>query len=143
MFFFYWQNWISFQIMIWISTSLKKKKTFIWLVAEGKIYTKTFSSQKGLLSMELSVNPSYIIDMETTEHLLIHCSFSWRLWTQFMTWWGIIFWCLSKSLDSLLFDWYRMVFINFQKKAWQVLLLFFFLILFEYSSQLTCILIIN
>jgi hypothetical protein len=121
----------------------KKKKTFIWLVAEGKIYTKTFWSQKGLLSMELSVNPSYIIDMETTEHLLIHCSFSWRLWTQFMTWWGIIFWCLSKSLDSLLFDWYRMVFINFQKKAWQVLLLFFFLILFEYSSQLTHILIIN
>jgi hypothetical protein len=64
-------------------------------------------------------------EMETTEHLLIHCSFSWRLWTKYMTWWGIIFWCLSKSLDSLLFKWYLMVFINFQKKVWQVLLFFF------------------
>ena len=63
-------------------------------------------------------------EMETTEHLLIHCSFSWRLWTKYMTWWGIIFWCLSKSLDSLLFKWYLMVFINFQKKVWQVLLFF-------------------
>lgn len=142
MFFFYWQNWISFQIMIWISTSLKKKKTFIWLVAEGKIYTKTFWSQKGLLSMELSVNPSYIIDMETTEHLLIHCSFSWRLWTQFMTWWGIIFWCLSKSLDSLLFESSRIVFKIFQKKAWQVLLFFFFDIIWIFEST-SIYLIIN
>ncbi|KAL9680656.1 hypothetical protein QQ045_018541 [Rhodiola kirilowii] len=42
--------------------------------------------------------------METADHMLIHCGWSWDLWTKCIEWWGAV-WVSPGSARCLLESW--------------------------------------
>jgi hypothetical protein len=93
---------------------------FLWLAVQDKVSTRAFLHQRTVLSAIQASCVFCSLDLETSEHLFIHCNFSSSVWMKVLDWWGIQ-WCLPRTLDSLLLQWPEMVHGKFQRSAWRLI----------------------
>ncbi|XP_071694423.1 uncharacterized protein [Rutidosis leptorrhynchoides] len=42
---------------------------------------------------------------ETVNHLLIHCKWAFKVWSDLCKWWNIV-WVIPGSIEAFSFDWY-------------------------------------
>lgn len=77
---------------------------------KGRIMVATTLSQNFCpLCSELS---------ETPQHLLLHCSFAWRIWSSIFRWWRVE-WVCPPDLITLSLFWFSSPFKNLEKKCWE------------------------
>jgi len=109
-----------FEANVWIKGASPKVQVFLWLAVQDKVSTKAFLHQQTVLSATQASCVFYSSNLETSEHLFIHCNFSKSVWIKVLDWWGIQC-CLPRTLDSLLLQCPEMVHGKFQRLAWRLI----------------------
>ncbi|KAL7189991.1 hypothetical protein ACSBR1_039601 [Camellia fascicularis] len=94
---------------------------FGWLAWKGRIKTSCYLQSIGVLSDASNVSCIFCRnELETVNHLLLCCPFSWRIWSNIINWWGVS-WVLSGSVSSLLQWWDGYRFNKKEKVIWKVM----------------------
>ena len=74
---------------IWLNISPAKTELFLWFGFLDKLPTRDHLFSIGLCP----IGSNFCIFCgrfgESTEHILLHCHFSWMVWSFFCKWWGI------------------------------------------------------
>lgn len=100
---------------------------FIWLSLLGKINTKGKLYRIGIISIEENVCALCNSSPEDHNHLLLHCSFSGRLWNWWINLWGLS-WAFPATLLEAYNQWRYINKGSFFKKVWHVI---FFIIIWS------------
>ncbi|KAL9663661.1 hypothetical protein QQ045_019052 [Rhodiola kirilowii] len=75
---------------------------FVWRVYLNSLPTKMTLKGRRVLSREEDIACVLCgTELETADHLLMHCKWSWGLWVVCLRWWGIS-WVLPRQVKSLL-----------------------------------------
>jgi len=65
---------------VWMKVVPPKVEFFMWLTLLGKLNTKEKLYQKGILSLEQTSCTFCSAHLESLDHVLLQCSFSWNVW---------------------------------------------------------------
>ena len=65
---------------VWMKLVPPKVEFFMWLALLGKLNTKEMLYKKGLLSANQTSCTFCGSHLESLDHVLLHCPFSWRVW---------------------------------------------------------------
>ncbi|KAG9442593.1 hypothetical protein H6P81_018447 [Aristolochia fimbriata] len=84
----------------WQLLAPPKVQFFIWSSLHGKILTRDVLARRGQQLNSL-LCPSCDTWMETADHLLLHCEYTWKIWTWFVEQFNCS-WAVPSSLASLL-----------------------------------------
>jgi hypothetical protein len=109
-----------FEANVWIKGAPPKVQVFLWLAVQDKVSTRAFLHQRTVLSATQASCVFCSSNLETSEHLFIHCNFSRSVWMKVLDWWGIQC-CLPRTIDLLLLQWPEMVHGKFQRSAWRLI----------------------
>lgn len=87
---------------IWNMAVPPKVSFFCWLAWKNKIKSAEFMRRIGILEPSISISCTfYSFESESATHLLLHCPFSWQIWSSIIHDWGLS-WCIQDSVDGLL-----------------------------------------
>ncbi|CAL5397007.1 unnamed protein product [Camellia sinensis] len=87
---------------IWNGAVPPKVSFFTWLAWKNKIKTAVFMHRIGILDASASlICPFCRSEPESAVHILLHCPFSWLIWSSIINEWGFS-WCIQGSVDDLL-----------------------------------------
>lgn len=100
-------------------------EVFVWAALLGKINTKSKLASLGIIPSSEAGCVFCNNAIEDHSHLLLHCSFSWRLWQWWIDIWGSC-WVYPFSLSDAMISWHSPYREPFFKKVW---LASFFIIL--------------
>ncbi|CAL5367336.1 unnamed protein product [Camellia sinensis] len=90
---------------IWSNTLPPKVSFFGWLAWKNRVKTAVFLLDIGILSTNVSpLCPLCKVAPESISHVLLHCHFSWVIWSSVLFEWGLC-WCIPQSVDAL-FNWW-------------------------------------
>ncbi|KAG5560722.1 hypothetical protein RHGRI_003905 [Rhododendron griersonianum] len=107
---------------IWKNLSPPKVEVFVWMAAQGKIASRSVLASRGLIFDEGAQEcPLCAETCETPRHLLLHCRFSWEVWTGILRWWGVLWICPPTIMDFIAI-WFNNSFKNLEKKCWESIL---------------------
>lgn len=88
--------------LIWNNFSPPKAKFFSWLAWQGRSKTKELLHRLGILKGEDVLRCIFCHEArESTEHIMLHCPFVWRIWSTIALWWGFQ-WAIPSSIEDLL-----------------------------------------
>lgn len=112
---------------IWRGLVPHRVEIFCWLALLEKINTKSKLGRIGIIPMEEAVCVLCNSEVESVNHLLLHCEFSWKLWSWWLNLWEYS-WAFPDSIKSAFYQW--QVYGNgiFFKKIWHVI---FFIIIWS------------
>jgi hypothetical protein len=110
----------TFKASIWQKGVPPKVQSFLWLAVQNRLCTKDFLLCRNIIRFDQAFCIFCENEIETSNHLLLHCRPVWKLWMKFLDWWGISG-CLPCCVDDLLHQWPNLVFGKFQRKAWSML----------------------
>ena len=65
---------------VWLNLAPPKVEFFPWLALLGKLNTKDMLFKKWILQKGQNVCTFCSLDTESLDHILMACSFSWRIW---------------------------------------------------------------
>ncbi|XP_028086494.1 uncharacterized protein LOC114287362 [Camellia sinensis] len=87
---------------IWKNVSPPKVQFFSWLAWKERIKTSSYSQRIRVLSDDIDINCIFCKEVvESVNHVLLFCPFTWKIWSRILNWWGIQ-WVISGSVNSLL-----------------------------------------
>jgi hypothetical protein len=109
----------TFKASIWQKGVPPKVQSFLWLAVQNRLCTKDFLLCRNIIPVDQAFCIFCENEIETSNHLLLHCRPVWKLWMKFLDWWGISG-CLPCCVDDLLHQWPNLVFGKFQRKAWSM-----------------------
>lgn len=93
--------------IIWNNLSPPKVQFFGWLAWKGRRKTSYFLRRIGVLGPGASVLCQFCqLEDEVVSHLLLWCSFAWRVWSCVMDWWGLP-WAMPRNVEDLLGWWFQ------------------------------------
>ncbi|CAL5401403.1 unnamed protein product [Camellia sinensis] len=88
--------------LIWNNISPPKVQFFGWLAWKGRIKSRAFLQRVRCLSDEAQLNCVFCsCEVESGCHVLVQCPFVWRIWTNLLNWWGLI-WVIPEKPKGLL-----------------------------------------
>ncbi|XP_028115045.1 uncharacterized protein LOC114312955 [Camellia sinensis] len=106
---------------IWNNFAPPKVQFFGWLAWLGKVKTSYFLHRIGILTGNVNLGCVFChIEVESVEHILLHCPFVWRLWSDIICWWGLQ-WVIPGSVHGLLEWWSGCVMQRLEKKIWMAI----------------------
>lgn len=102
---------------IWKGLIPPRVEIFTWLAVMGRINTRSKLASINVIPQEESICILCNAQSETPNHLLLHCIFSYKLWSWWLELWGMS-WVFPSNLKDALEQW--MIFGNasFFKKIW-------------------------
>ncbi|CAL5411371.1 unnamed protein product [Camellia sinensis] len=103
---------------IWMNIAPSKMQFTCWLAWKGRLKTSVFLHSIGVL--DPFVAPLCILCSacdEDANNVLLHSSFSWKIRTEILSWWGII-WVIPQSMSHLLEWWDGFKFKKLEKSIW-------------------------
>ncbi|XP_028074331.1 uncharacterized protein LOC114276709 [Camellia sinensis] len=107
--------------LIWNNFSPPKAKFFSWLAWRGRLKTKDLLHRVGILEGEEVLNCIFCQEArESLDHVMLHCSFTWKIWSAIIDWWGIQ-WVIPKSIEGLLIWWLGWKFRKKVNLVWKTL----------------------
>ena len=74
---------------IWLNITPAKTELFLWFVFLDKLPTKDYLFSIGACPIGSNFCVFCGQFGESTNHVLLHCHFSWMVWSSFCKWWGI------------------------------------------------------
>lgn len=88
--------------LIWNNFSPLKVKFFSWLAWRGRLKTKELLHRLDILESNDVLRCIFCHKArESTEHIMLHCLFVWRIWSAITLWWGFQ-WAIPSSIEDLL-----------------------------------------
>ncbi|CAL5404505.1 unnamed protein product [Camellia sinensis] len=106
---------------IWNGVVPPKVSFFTWLAWKNKVKTAVFMHRIGILDASASlICPFCRSDPESAVHILLHCPFSWLIWSSIINEWGFS-WCIQGSVDDLLQWWMTVKLKNFDRLIWRAI----------------------
>ncbi|GMP72459.1 hypothetical protein CsSME_00030493 [Camellia sinensis var. sinensis] len=107
--------------LIWKNAAPPKAQFFAWLAWKGRIKTSTYLQSIRILSPNSDVNCVFCRkERETVSHVLLCCSFSWRVWSNIIGWWGVS-WVQPGSVVGLIQWWAGFRCKNRLKVIWKII----------------------
>ncbi|XP_028077486.1 uncharacterized protein LOC114279450 [Camellia sinensis] len=104
---------------IWIARNDKvfnsKEPNWVDLVENIKINVAFWVSSFPVMKLWKTVAPE-----ESTVHLLVHYYYSWRIWSDIVNWWGIL-WVSSGSIQEMLVWWFGQKRQHLGRVIWEAL----------------------
>ncbi|KAI8528943.1 hypothetical protein RHMOL_Rhmol12G0187200 [Rhododendron molle] len=89
--------------LIWRNAAPHRVQCFGWLVYLGRVKTSEYHLRLGIINNEEEALCKFCFaELETADHLLLHCKFVWDTWGNVLSWWGI-----QGPLPNALDDLYR------------------------------------
>ncbi|PWA40524.1 hypothetical protein CTI12_AA561720 [Artemisia annua] len=111
---FHVPSWARF---LWNNKVPSKVQGFHWLAIQGHISVKEVLNSRGIIPSGQQVNCIWCNDAtESVHHLLLHCGWSFRIWSALFRWWNVE-WIIPSSLAQFSEDWNQGMGIN-AKKFW-------------------------
>ncbi|CAM8966313.1 unnamed protein product [Rhodiola kirilowii] len=99
------KGWDQLPFQLWSGLAPPKVEMFIWRVYEGGLLTKLALLRRRVLRKEEDLMCVLCEkEQESADHLLIHCEWSWKLWTTSIDWWGAC-WVAPETSKALLESW--------------------------------------
>lgn len=106
---------------IWNRAVPPKVSFFCWLAWKNKIKSAEFMHRISILDPSVSTNCTFCgYDSESASHVLLHCPFSWLIWSSIIHEWGLS-WCIQDSVDGLLQWWMSVNFKHFDRLIWSAI----------------------
>ncbi|KAL9672249.1 hypothetical protein QQ045_028499 [Rhodiola kirilowii] len=99
------KNWEQIPFHLWSGVAPPKVETLIWRIYMESLPSKEALGRRRVLRREEDL--SCVLcekEQETADHLLIHCSWSWLLWSMCLQWWGAA-WVMPEKVKALLESW--------------------------------------
>lgn len=104
-------------INVWQGLVPPRIEIFSWLACKGKINTKENMAKLGIIPQHQNLCPLYSSSSKSANHLLLECSYSWKIWD----WWSNIWdlsWCFPSTLLEAFQQWQISGFDPLFKKVW-------------------------
>lgn len=70
----------------WLGLAPPKAELLIWLVLQQRLDTKSRLKRLNIIQSSDVLCPFCSNDEETIDHLFLHCSHVWRIWTECLEW---------------------------------------------------------
>ncbi|KAK3189625.1 hypothetical protein Dsin_029186, partial [Dipteronia sinensis] len=97
-----------------------KVEVFTWQLLKGRILVRNVLSRLGMNQMVSIDCPICSTEIETIDHIFLHCAWSSQLWATCMGWWGISF-CTTLTVNDWVNGWNGLCpFLN-MKRDWNLL----------------------
>lgn len=81
---------LSYPELVWNNFAPPKAKFITWLTWRGKLKTTVFLSRiRGLRGNGNLQCVLCKVGEESSNHLLLSCSFVWHVWSNIIDWWGL------------------------------------------------------
>ncbi|KAL7201279.1 hypothetical protein ACSBR1_033060 [Camellia fascicularis] len=110
---------LSLSKFIWNHILPPKALFFGWLAWKYKIKTSEFLHNLVILGNNLSTSCIFCnAAPEFAQHILLHCSFSWAIWSSVLQDWGLQ-WCIPLSVAGLFNWWLEANFKSFLRQFWR------------------------
>ncbi|KAL9664080.1 hypothetical protein QQ045_019477 [Rhodiola kirilowii] len=115
------RKWEQVPFKLWTGLAPPKVELLMW-----KIYLNSLPSKMTLHSRKILKREQDLacvlcgLAQESTDHLLIHCEWSWYLWSYILSWWGGV-WVWPKSSKILLESWEVRGVSSTHKGLWKIL----------------------
>ncbi|XP_071699918.1 uncharacterized protein [Rutidosis leptorrhynchoides] len=110
-------NW---PVVVWNNKVPSKIALFHWLTLKKGIPVRDVLVRRYiLLDTQSTVCVWCLVDVESIEHLLMHCSWSYKIWSDLFQWWNLC-WVLPVTVNEFSFDWYYGMGIN-DKRFWRMI----------------------
>lgn len=90
---------------------------FVWLACLGKLNTKAKLAHLNIIHASQDICPLCNDQSETSNHLFIHCQFSWQIWCWWLKIWNLS-WVAPPSMKDLFVMWSTENHRPFFKKIW-------------------------
>ncbi|KAL9688405.1 hypothetical protein QQ045_032826 [Rhodiola kirilowii] len=97
-------NWENLPFHLWCGAAPPKVEMLIWKIFLDSLPTKLALYRRRVLNREDLICALCEEDRESADHLLIHCKWSWKLWSISLKWWGSS-WVAPQSVRCLLESW--------------------------------------
>ncbi|XP_071705224.1 uncharacterized protein [Rutidosis leptorrhynchoides] len=92
--------------IVWNPKVPSKVAIFLWLVIQGGVPVKEFLSYKHCLRDGSDDKCGWCLEhAESIDHLLLHCSWTFKLWEALFNWWNIS-WVMPSSMVKFALDWH-------------------------------------
>ncbi|XP_071719602.1 uncharacterized protein [Rutidosis leptorrhynchoides] len=92
--------------VVWGNNVPSKIMVFHWLAIKDSIPVKDVLARRHILPSNIpSVCVFCRVEVESVNHLLIHCKWTSSIWTELFRWWNIR-WVIPRSIVDFSFDWY-------------------------------------
>lgn len=105
---------------IWKNLAPLKVEIFAWKAIKGKILTRSVLLTRNVLTgIHLGLCPLCLSHLETPNHLMLHCRFSWTIWSLIIKWWKL-HWVSPFSVEELALWWLDNRFRNLEKHLWEI-----------------------
>ena len=105
---------------LWRGLIPHRIELFIWFALLGRINTKVKLISMGILPPHDSICILCDQEPESSDHLLLHCQFSWQIWTWWIEIWGLNM-AIPPTLKDLFVQWSSPLKGNFFRKVWQAM----------------------
>ncbi|KAL9667115.1 hypothetical protein QQ045_001463 [Rhodiola kirilowii] len=99
------KKWEQMPFQLWSGLAPPKVEMLIW-----RIYLESLPSKLSLRTRRVLRREEDLVcklcdsEQESANHLLLHCKWSWKLWSMCLTWWGSC-WVMPETAKSLLECW--------------------------------------
>lgn len=93
---------ISITKLLWGNDAPPKVKFFGWLAWKGRVKTTEYVQRIGVLDSNVNnLCPFCRNEVESINHILLHCHLVWKLWSEILDWWNLS-WAIPGSIGGLL-----------------------------------------
>ncbi|KAL9683503.1 hypothetical protein QQ045_015325 [Rhodiola kirilowii] len=115
------KQWEQIPFQLWSGLTPPKVEMFIWRVYTGGLPTKLALWKRKVIRREEDlVCVLCNSERESDDHLLLHCPWSWKLWTLSINWWGAS-WASPGTVKCLLESWIVAGVSKSHKRVWKTL----------------------
>ncbi|KAL9668392.1 hypothetical protein QQ045_002773 [Rhodiola kirilowii] len=98
-------KWDTLTFQVWSGLAPPKVEILVWRLYHESLPTKDILARKGVLSRSQNLNCELCDQhLESADHLLLQCNWSWKLWTRSIRWWGY-YWVAPHTMKDLLQGW--------------------------------------
>lgn len=112
---------LSITKFIWSNIFPPKVHFFGWLAWKNRIKSAVFLQILGILGPSASTSCSFCNSaLESAQHILLHCPFSWSIWSHVLFEWRLQ-WCIPDSVADVLNWWMGVKFKSPLRNFWRAI----------------------
>ncbi|KAG5520875.1 hypothetical protein RHGRI_033441 [Rhododendron griersonianum] len=104
-------------LSLWRNICPPKTELFAWMAVQDCIAAKTVLVRRGVIPGDQATCTFCKSEEESPSHLLLHCHFSWEIWSEIIAWWNLV-WICPQSLMQVFHFWSNIRFRNLEKLCW-------------------------